>query len=348
MCAGSFLIKSVTESFRHDYGEEEIIEGTIRCSSGCSDVRISRAIPRFVDNQNSSSEDILSGKKFAQSWKRFPRLDPIYWDQFFRWIAPVTSNFVKDKTVLELGCGKGRHTEILQQCGAQAIVAVDIGDSVDVAYQNVGHLPDVHIIQADIMCLPVKPCFDYSLSVGVLHHMAAPIEGFKALLNKTKPEGNVSAWVYGRENNAWIIYFVNPLRIFFTSKLPESFVKLLSVILACILYLVVKAVYVPWSKLQSNESSAVPKLFYQDYLVAISRYDFNEMFSIVFDHLIAPTAFYLSEGELKHWLKDPRIEGSILRFHNGNSWSIFASRNDLVLEDPKVKDTQKQLIGSSL
>src|SRR5437762_2694911 len=107
-------------------------------------------------------------------------------------------------------------------CAASYVIGVDLSVAVESAYRNTRDLENAHIIQADIYHLPLRSSFDYAFSVGVLHHLPDPRGGFEELVRHVRPGGAVSAWIYGRENNGWIVHLINPLRRHFTSKLPTS------------------------------------------------------------------------------------------------------------------------------
>jgi SAM-dependent methyltransferase len=253
-------------------------------------------------------------------------MDPRYWQQFFDWINPVGPEFVRGRMVLEAGCGKGRHTEVIHRAGASQVVAVDIGEAVDIAFASVGNLPGVHIIQADIANMPLKPVFDYAFSVGVLHHMSEPYDGFRSLVSKLNPRGAVSCWVYGRENNDWIVNIVNPIRTGITARMPAALLKVLSALITLPLFLYCKFLAGPWRRWQER-AKFLPNVFYQDYLTYIGRFDYTEVFNIVFDHLVAPVAFYLSQEQLRDWCRRSGIANPILRWHNKNSWTMFATKD---------------------
>src|SRR4030095_545780 len=109
-------------------------------------------------------------------------------------------------------CGKGRHTALSAEFGAKAIVSLDLSEAVEAAFANTRHLENAHIAQADLTRPPVKRVFDYAFSIGVLHHLPDPERGFRALVSRLKPGGSISAWVYGREGNGWIVHIVTPTR----------------------------------------------------------------------------------------------------------------------------------------
>jgi SAM-dependent methyltransferase len=229
---------------------------------------------------------------------------------------------VLDKVVLEGGCGKGRHTRRVANWGARDIVAVDLSAAVEVAFASTRGLPNAHIVQADIYRLPLRRTFDYAFSVGVLHHLPDPRAGFESLVSKVKPGGHVSAWVYGAENNWWIVWLVNPIRKYITSRMPERRLLHLSKIPAAMMYLATKLVYGPLNRSDAGRKIA-QHLFYNEYLRAIADFNWREQHSIVFDHLVAPTAFYLSKEEFEKWWKGIGAPEATIGWHNENSWRGF-------------------------
>jgi SAM-dependent methyltransferase len=319
------------------FASGEVAEGTLSCPSCERQYSIRGGIPRFVDESVSSHVDIETGSHFGQSWKKFARLDRRYRRQFFDWLAPVGAAYLKGKLVLEGGCGKGRHAKIVSEAGASEVFAVDIGDAVEVAYENVGRLPGVHIMQADIRNLPFGRTFDYCFSLGVLHHLEDPLNGFVSLVRKVKPTGAISVWVYGRENNWWLVKLVNPLRESITCKLHPQLLMVLSALLTLPLFLASKFFFYPWSWLTKRYPHC-PRLFYQDYMSYLARHDFEELHHIVFDHLVTPVAHYIRKEEFSSWFKDVGFEDPVIRWHNKNSWSGFYSYSP-----PELKEMRQHL-----
>jgi SAM-dependent methyltransferase len=77
---------------------------------------------------------------------------------------------LKDKIVLEIGCGSGRFTEVLLKYGAK-VVSVDMSTAVIANKKNFGISDNHFIVQADMNDLPFKDqVFDFIVCVGVLQH----------------------------------------------------------------------------------------------------------------------------------------------------------------------------------
>jgi SAM-dependent methyltransferase len=296
----------------------EIISGQLRCGDCRSSFPIRNGVPRFAGSEGDEQQCDTAGN-FGAQWLVFDHLGPHHERQFLDWIAPVTPEFVRDQVVLEGGCGKGRHTRLIGQWGARDVIGIDLSMAVEAAFRNTRDLPNVHIIQADIYRLPLRRCFDYAFSVGVLHHLPDPRGGFASLVGRVKSGGAISAWVYGRENNGWIVRFVNPLRERITSKLPPRLLYFLSYLPAAILYAALRLIYAP-----ADGTKLARHLFYADYLGYIARFPFREIHNIVHDHLTAPVAFYLRRKEFDQWFDDAWIERAEIHWHNRNSWRGFA------------------------
>ena len=295
----------------------EIMEGGLRCVSCATSFAITRGIPRFADLAAVESDKKATADNFGWQWKHFTQEDTRYAEQFLGWIAPVTPDFFRDKIVLEGGCGKGRHTQLAAQWGAREVVGVDLSEAVETAFAATRSLPNAHVVQADIFRLPLARKFDYAFSVGVLHHLPDPRNGFLSLASKVKPGGQISAWIYGAENNEWIVRLVNPVREKITSRIDQRALLQLSKIPAAGMFLATKLIYGP---LNRRGSSLGQYLFYNDYLSAIAPFGWREQHTIVFDHLVAPTAYYISRDEFEAWWREIGATDVVIGWHNRNSW----------------------------
>jgi len=316
VCTGAIKLSTVS-------AEEgiEVLAGELQCAACDKTFLIVRGIPRFADLANIEADKQATAQSFGWSWQEFAHDDAKYEQQFLDWIAPVTREFFPGKVVLEGGCGKGRHTRRIAGWGVRDIVAVDLSDAVEVAFAATRGLPNAHIIQADIFRLPLRRAFDYAFSVGVLHHLPNPREGFKSLVSRVKPGGHMSAWIYGAENNGWIVSFINPVRRV-TSSMNRRALFHLSKLPAAAMYLSTKLVYAPLNRRDQGKRLA-RHLFYNDYLNYISRFNWREQHSIVFDHLVAPTAFYISREEFEDWWREVGAQDVTIAWHNENSWRGF-------------------------
>ena len=300
----------------------EVMEGELACAGCKRTFAILRGIPRLADLAGIEADKQATAEKFGWSWQTFSHEDEKYAEEFLGWIAPVRPEFFAGKVVLEGGCGKGRHTRRVAQWGAQDVVAVDLSAAVEVAFAATKGIENAHVIQADIYHLPLRKAFDYAFSVGVLHHLPDPRAGFKSLVSRVKPGGHVSAWVYGAENNGWITSFVNPVRERVTSRMNPRLLFHLSKVPTALMYAASKLFYGPMNR--SPRGAAIARhSFYNDYLNFVSQFNWREQHLIVFDHLVAPTSFYISRDEFESWWKDVDAREVVIGWHNKNSWRGF-------------------------
>lgn len=313
-CSGPLeLSVTKTEAF-------EIMEGELSCRQQHR-FPITRGIPRFANLDQVEADKAETAAQFGWQWTHFTQADDLYAEQFLGWLAPVRPEFFTGKVVLEGGCGKGRHTQLAAAWGAKDVIGIDLSAAVESAFAATRELPNAHIVQADIYHLPFPPIFDYAFSVGVLHHLPDPKQGFKSLASKVLAGGHLSAWVYGAENNEWITRWVNPVRTSLTSRINPRALLHLSKLPTAAVYLATKLIYRPLN--QVGNGTIAKHLFYNDYMFAISSFGWREQHTIVFDHLVAPTAFYISREEFEEWWRQIAASEVTIAWHNKNSWRGF-------------------------
>ena len=179
--------------------EVECIEDTyaLICPQGCR-IPVVNGVPRFVESSNYASA-------FGLQWNRFRRtqLDSytgtsISRDRLTRALGG-SLDVVRGKSVLEVGCGAGRFTEVLLSAGAR-VFACDLSEAVEANYANCGHHPDYFVCQADIRQLPASPLsFDVVLCLGVIQHTPNPEATMAALAQYVKPGGMLAIDHYSHE-----------------------------------------------------------------------------------------------------------------------------------------------------
>jgi SAM-dependent methyltransferase len=329
-CGGSIQLSKVERC-----EAQEILEGVLACSVCGARFPVRGGIPRFIDPAKLQPVLARTARRFGFEWQHFHEDDHRYREQFLGWIAPVDPTFFRGKLVLEAGCGKGRHTLLASDWGAE-VVAVDLSDAVETAHAATRKRPGVHVIQADLLHLPLKPVFDYAFSVGVLHHLPDPLAGFRAIASKLRPGGALSVWVYGAENNGWITRLVTPVRERMTSRLDERLLLQASKIPATLLYLATRLVYGPVNRSRLLKPLA-RALYYNDYLRTLAPFGWREQHAIVFDHLVPPIAHYIAREEFERWWRDLGVENPVIGWHNKNSWRGFGRLGNAAQAEGRVE-----------
>jgi SAM-dependent methyltransferase len=180
-----------------------VVAGNLRCEKCPHDYPIEGAVPRFVPRENYASS-------FGLQWTRFARtqLDshsglPISRDRFLRQTGWSTEG-LSGRWVLDVGCGAGRFAEVALALGAH-LVAVDYSTAVDACQANLGANERLHLLQADVYTLPLKPSqFEYVYSLGVLQHTPDVRRAFLSLLEPLRPGGQVVVDLYLRNWARWL------------------------------------------------------------------------------------------------------------------------------------------------
>jgi 2-polyprenyl-3-methyl-5-hydroxy-6-metoxy-1,4-benzoquinol methylase/uncharacterized protein YbaR (Trm112 family) len=306
--------------------DDDIESGALDCAQCGLSYPIVRGIPRFVTLERPlSGQNVETADAFGWEWQEFTELHdlPTYEAQFLDWVTPIQPGYLQGKVVLDAGCGMGRFSLVAQHFGARAVLAVDASAAVEAAHQNTHWCHNIHVIQADIHHLPLRRAaaaqMEFVFSIGVLHHLDDPQAGFRALVNHLHKKGSLFAWVYGRENNGWLINVINPVRITLTSRLPRRALYALSWLLTLGLHPIVRYVYRPASIISALRPLC-RILPYRDYLAWLGQFGLRHNHHVVFDHLVAPVAFYLRREEFAGWFDDSGLEIVEISWRNRNSW----------------------------
>ena len=112
------------------------------------------------------------------------------WDRVKQHILPL-----KDKTVLDVGCGNGYHGWRMIGEQAQLVIGVDPSPLFIMQYQAVKHYAGnypLYVLPVGIQDLPARMhAFDTVFSMGVLYHRRSPIDHLMQLKSCLKPGGQL-------------------------------------------------------------------------------------------------------------------------------------------------------------
>jgi len=111
-------------------------------------------------------------------------------------------NLLKDKIVLDLGCGSGRYTYALKKLGAKEVTGVDL--DISFAEENI-KVEGIKFMRGSVDKIPQESdSFDFVFCNGVLHHTDNLIkEGIKEISRVLKKEGHSWIYVYGSGSKFW-------------------------------------------------------------------------------------------------------------------------------------------------
>ncbi|KAF0232875.1 MAG: 2-polyprenyl-3-methyl-5-hydroxy-6-metoxy-1 4-benzoquinol [Desulfovibrionaceae bacterium] len=170
---------------------------SLLCPEGCS-YPIKGGVPRFVATDGYVSRFGFQWNTFAKSQLDSYTGQPVSRDRLQR-LCGGDLSVLKDKLVLEAGCGAGRFTEVILNAGG-TVVAMDLSSAVEANQANNGANPSLQIHQADIEKLPYAPGqFDVVICVGVLQATPDPERAIAALAAQLKPGGLLVIDHYGMD-----------------------------------------------------------------------------------------------------------------------------------------------------
>jgi SAM-dependent methyltransferase len=172
---------------------EDVAAGELRCSCGQC-YAIVKGIPRFVAN-----DQYVGNFSFEWTLHRKTQLDNAssrVSEATFAEKSGLGPADVKDKLVLDIGCGMGRFADVIVKWGG-TIVGIDLSLAVESAQANLGGTGRFQAVQASVFELPFRPeTFDIIYSLGVLHHTPDCKKAFMQLPPLLKPGGHLAIWVY--------------------------------------------------------------------------------------------------------------------------------------------------------
>lgn len=289
--------------------EIEIVKGILKCTCGKS-YPIVDGVPRILPPYLAPIKK-KTAKRFGYEWIKFSDYNVDNFGIFLEFLEP---SFFNGKVGLDVGCGAGRHLIQISNLGAE-VLGFDLSDAVGVAYQKTFRFPNIHVVQCDIYCLPFrKDAFDFISSLGVLHHLSDPREGFRRLIPFLNPEGGtVFFLVYQRSLRKLLL---EPIRKI-TTHLPEKIVHWISLIAAIFDYGIGCQGYRLLKKIPFL--NGIIDLITPSRLKEYSQYTFRASLTDWFDRLSAPISHFYNSEEIKKWLKEESLADIKISAIN-NSW----------------------------
>jgi SAM-dependent methyltransferase len=133
---------------------------------------------------------------FGRQWNRYDVARDEEDEAVFAVKTGVDPRELKGLLVLDAGCGGGRYARLVGRQGAR-VVGIDLSAAVEKAAALCADWPEVTIVQADLLELPLaEAAFDLVFSIGVLHHSPDPRRAFAQVAARVKPGGRLAVWLY--------------------------------------------------------------------------------------------------------------------------------------------------------
>ena len=257
---------------------------------------------------------------FGFEWNQFDDVrheDAEFAEVYFRDLDFAT---LEGRVGLDAGCGKGRYTRFLAE-RLTALAALDGSSAVEAAARNLRSHPSVLVVQSDLRHAPFAPeSFDFIASLGVLHHLDDPREGFDRLVGLLAPGGRILVYLYSRPSTVGArgagLWAASRLRTV-TVRLPHRALKMVSAPIAVALY----AGFVAPGRY--GERRQVPALAG----LPLDAYRGKPLRSLVldtFDRLSAPVEHRYVWPELAPWFAAAGLEVEAARDETG--WFVLARK----------------------
>lgn len=189
-------IKSITAE-----EHSEIKTGELMAADSGNLYPIKHFIPRFVPDDDYAAS-------FGEQWNRYRRtqLDrfngtTLSRDRLFEGTGWSPAELI-GQSVLEVGCGAGRFTQVLLDAGAE-LCSFDYSSAVDACWLNNGPNERLTLAQADLYQIPFqRGFFDKVFCYGVLQHTPDVKAAFMSLIPFLKPGGKLAVDLYRK--SPWI------------------------------------------------------------------------------------------------------------------------------------------------
>ncbi|WGD30031.1 class I SAM-dependent methyltransferase [Ancylobacter sp. WKF20] len=251
-----------------------------------------------------------STHRFGYEWGHYSEMRPLYETQFRRWTPFMAPEDWVGKTFIDVGCGMGRNSYWPMTYGAAGGLAIDLDEnSLASARRNLAPFPTLAVERCSAYELDGRSSYDIAFSIGVIHHVEDPDLALANMVRSVKPGGLVMIWVYGLENNRWIVHFFSPLRRLLFSRLPIGVTHAMSVVPAALLWL---ALRLGLSRIE--------------YFRLIRQFDFAHLRSIVFDQMLPEIAHYWSRDEVEALMRRAGLADVELSWVNEMSWAAKGRR----------------------
>ena len=170
---------------------------TTSCGQCGRSTPVVNEIPRFVKDEDFDGGGSASRTRasFGYEWTHFNDWKPSG-ETFGDYFSNFDLEWLKGRTVLDAGCGMGRHARQIAPFAA-TVVAVDFSNAINEAARNVADQGNVQCVQGDLTRLPVADeAFDLVFSMGVLHHIADTSGTLQGLVRALKPGGRLRLYLY--------------------------------------------------------------------------------------------------------------------------------------------------------
>ena len=295
------------------------VEGGVECAGGHRFDRRDGVLD-FSEAAAPRGSTAATFASFGYEWNAFDDVrteDESFADVYFR---DLDLDGLAGKVGLDAGCGKGRYTRFLAEHLA-AEVALDGSSAAEAAARNLAGMEGTAVVRSDLRSAPFAPeSFDFISSLGVLHHLDDPFEGFRQLVSYLAPGGQVLLYLYSRPegtNVRSVALSASAALRRITTRMSHPLLKACSTPIAAVLW---------WTFVKPGEwgedhgVSALADLP----MYAYRRKPFRSLVLDTFDRLSAPVEHRYIWRELQPWFDATGLVVDAHREETG--WFVLAHR----------------------
>jgi SAM-dependent methyltransferase len=265
---------------------------------------------RLKADHHHPADSAGSPDRFGYEWYNYSELRPEYEEQFRRWTAHLQPQDWRGVTFLDVGCGMGRNSYWPMTYGATAGLAIDVDDrSLAAARRTLAPFANMRIEKRSAYEIGCKDEFDLVFSIGVIHHLEHPEVALANMVKAAKPGGRLLIWVYGLENNRWVVVLLNPIRKALFSRLPVALVHHLALYPTAVLWLLLRLGFGGIA-----------------YFRLLRQFNFRHLRSIVFDQMLPKIAHYWPREMVERMMREQGLRDVQLIWVNEMSWSAIGTK----------------------
>ena len=186
----------------------EIHSGCLRTKAG-REYRIVGGVPIMLLPETWALGQAETRESFSEKWRLAPnyreatRAHYVQWylDRYgFETLEGLRSFLSCKHRILDAGTGHGRDVELFAQHSRATVFGIDISEGIYNAYRDLGHLNQLHLVQADLGNLPFdEQFFDFISCDQVIHHTPDTRQSLSRLVRHLAPGGHIGVYVYKKK-----------------------------------------------------------------------------------------------------------------------------------------------------
>ena len=162
--------------------DEKVAVGSLADVAVYTQKKISGLLQQFMPWRKGPFyvHDIHVDTEWRSDWK---------WDRVYPHITPL-----KNRTVLDVGCGSGYHMWRMLGQGASRVIGIDPTQLFFIQFQAIKHFiprDDIHFLPLGIEEMQPLNAFDTVFSMGVLYHRKDPIQFLNQLKHQLRKGGEL-------------------------------------------------------------------------------------------------------------------------------------------------------------